>query len=320
MILHYKIDNSNLVYYPVLLNWLIERNASCIEKCIYNNYINKEFLERVNESINDILSTNSTEYILLDFSLVAHCEPRSFISYLDAFEKGTLIFYNINDEIFRFINTDLRSINHLVKYNGQVISNINGFTYFNNNNDIIKSAPLQIIRKILKCCINSDNNEYYFPSSNIYGNKYINVKNVFYNPEMYYLIIFQIAKRIETCNFRDADKLLCASYNGAVLSTLVGQLLNKEVLYIMKLGPNISFKDRELINKIESDKKYLFIGDMYCLGTEYKSAETLIKLHNASLIGGIVVAKYTLKKDNKNITSLVEIKKGDDYKYILKIK
>lgn len=134
------------------------------------------------------------------------------------------------------------------------------------------------------------------------------------------LVIYELCVIIDK-NFKtqslaenNIDYLVCVSNNGVSVATIVGQLLGIDVLYLMNLGPNLTLHDKNLIKLIVPHKKYLFIYDFICLGTEYRITKSLLQYKDCVFLGGVGVALYTnplrneSMKQNKDILiSLIDV-------------
>ena len=302
--------NGEILYVPVLQNWLSFSGTYNMQ----NNFLNNDFVNLLADKIE-----TEESIILLDFHGVFSANSRSF-ERLNKAESKRIIFYNIDDNLYGILKTDCKDLS-FKDDEKLLLASATGYLYYKENITKILEIPFAIIRKIVKESYLWDDKEYYpIDSSGVLGNKYIDIKRMFYSPSHYYLVLIKMAGTIIT-RFPDFDKLICSSFNGAIISTILGQLLNKEVLYIMKLGPNLSFRDKELIYRIEKGKKYLYIGDVVCIGTEVKMAKTLVKLNNSEIIGGVVVVRYLdpVSLDN-NILSLIEINDDDDFDYRIFVK
>jgi len=159
------------------------------------------------------------------------------------------------------------------------------------------------------------------PSSGVKVSPYINLKRLYENSKLFSYVCYQLcflttefseSKRLDDIN--DFDELVCVSYAGAVLATEIGRLLNKKVLYLMNLGPMSTLKDRNIANKIHKNKKYLFVADMSCMGTEYKLAKAILHVNRASLIGGITVVRYQKIDEIKPILDVSDYKEQFNYR------
>lgn len=304
----YSYDYKNLKYIPVLQNWFCYSGSYNL----HNNYLNNDFVEYLFKQ-----TGSDDNCYLIDFSGVFSTNSRSF-EIFNSLSNKKHIFYNLDKSLYPIIKTDCIDYKYKDDDLGILITE-NAFSFYESIKGQIQSVPINIIRRQILECVRTEKDLYPLDSSNVLGNKYVDIKQIFYKPECYYLTIIQLAKTINR-NYSNYDKIICSSFNGSVISTLIGQLLGKDTIYIMQLGPNISFRDRELIKKIEPNKRYIYIGDMICLGSEYKMAKTIVKLHNSDIVGGAVFAIYIKPTDDYKIESLVEINDGDEFDYKIIVK
>lgn len=150
-------------------------------------------------------------------------------------------------------------------------------------------------------------------SSGIYSSCYVNIKELFTKPDDYNFIIFQMVGKIAEGGEK-IDALVSTSRNGAVLANILGWLLDKKVVHCTSLGPKYAIETDTIMKEIRKGKKYLYVFDFICLGTEIKVLNALLGVRDAELVGGIGIANY-IPLDSKyaqgnvlgRMTSLVSI-------------
>lgn len=304
----------NFKYIPVSLNLLVEKNKFNL---LNGNYLSCEFLGKLFDEI----YKNGTGTYVLDMKEINLGDSRCFSRFneFESIDNIVLIFINFNEKIKDCLTYDCPS--YLI-YNdhNNIISCINGIQFFSNIIKSIHGIDLELRKYISnKISGNLIEKEQFLKSSNIYVNKYVNIKKILLSPSDNYLILFELALLIKpkTNNF---DKLICCSFNGAVIATMLGQLLSKEVVYLMNLGPTISYYNIDMVSEIINKNNYLFVADMICLGTEFNLTKTIVKLHKAELIGVACIVKYLDPAYAKCVISLVEINDGDSFDYKVFIK
>lgn len=151
-------------------------------------------------------------------------------------------------------------------------------------------------------------------SSGVYCNMYINAKRLFTDPNRYCFIIYQMICMIvqENC---EVDALISASRNGANIASVIGWLLDKKVIHCTNLGPKFSLAASSVYKDIRKNRKYIYIYDFMCLGTEAKLLNTLLSFKGAILMEGYGIANYIdLEKNSQfsvfsKIKSLVDVQK-----------
>ena len=298
----YKYDYKEFCYIPIHLNSLFYTRSGFKESMS----VNKELFNEIESNIKD----ENEKILIFDFSEILIIEQRGIGILTDIFSYKQCIITNsnklINDRIGKECNIAELNYNNGIWYfkdfkfedigclqeSSEIISNILRQFYLNPAN-----APLE---------------ETFIDSSNVFANKYLDVKKLFYKPNLNNLAIYQISKSIYINHINSFDKILSVSMNGAALGAQVGQILGKDLLLIMNLGPHLSLRDKEILNKIKKGMRYLFIGDMICMGTEIKLAKTIINLKDAKWAGGVTIFKYLEPGNRKPITSIIQIYDNDD--------
>lgn len=159
----------------------------------------------------------------------------------------------------------------------------------------------QLMRNNLKSIIESTitrwttNNEDLFndplASSGVYSDTYVDIKQLFLQSDKLGIIIFEMAKKLLP-ELHNIDALVCTSKNGAVLASLLGQLLKKKVVYCINVGPQYAIPVASLEKSFRTGKRYAYIYDFLCLGTEVKILNAFVTSRNAKLVMGIGIASY----------------------------
>lgn len=145
-------------------------------------------------------------------------------------------------------------------------------------------------------------------SSNVFANRYFNVRKIFCDYSLFHLVVFQMAwmvishvKEI-TSGF---DAFICASVNGAFLASGLSVYFKKPVIFLRNVGPQMATSDERLAERIISGKKYIYIFDFMCLGTEFQRIKMLTNIRKAKIISCIGVShyKHPLDKTNQSTAS-----------------
>lgn len=159
--------------------------------------------------------------------------------------------------------------------------------------DIIRESNNAYTKKILEALLSEDvyiDVNKYNESSNVYLSKYINIKKIYAKPDMLNYCLYGLYRYVMKHN-DEFECFVCTSNNGAVLATVLGAIFRKKVLYLLNLGPKIIINEKDLWRKIEKNKKYLYVYDILCLGTELKILNVVLNMHRAELIGGIGIGR-----------------------------
>lgn len=160
----------------------------------------------------------------------------------------------------------------------------------------VKKKNSEILWSISESLIN---NVQKLDSSCVFCNYYVNVKKLFEENENYNWIIYQLFLMIRP-RINEFDAIVCTSRNGANIACNLGWLVGKKVVYCMNLGPKFSVVKDNIQNQIKTGKKYLYIYDFICLGTEAKILNAIIGLQGAELIAGHGVSNYVCFEETKN--------------------
>lgn len=153
----------------------------------------------------------------------------------------------------------------------------------------------------------------YLESSNVYVNKYINVKSIFlhYN---YMMLVVKSLKELIKSSFKvniSEVSLLGVNNTGIVLANILSYELNLSVQSLNRLGPVYCLRDK--VDRLDqfSGKKYIFVSDVICMGGEYKMANGIVDVLGSKLIGGVCVVKirdvYRNNKEKKIFALLEDI-------------
>lgn len=155
----------------------------------------------------------------------------------------------------------------------------------------------------------------YLESSNVYVNKYINVKSLFLNRN-YMVLVIKDLKEVIKKEFKNALQelvLLGVSNNGIILANLLSFELQIPVQSLNRLGPVYCLDKKIDRNNQFSNKKYVLVSDVVCMGGEYKMAQGIVDILGATLLGGVCVVKirniYRNKIENNVFALLDDINK-----------
>jgi adenine/guanine phosphoribosyltransferase-like PRPP-binding protein len=161
----------------------------------------------------------------------------------------------------------------------------------------------------------------YLESSNVYVNKYINVKSLFLDKN-YMMLVIKDLKDLVKRRFKEylTDLvLLGVSNNGIILANLLSYELEVPVQSLNRLGPVYCLDKKVDRNNQFRNKKYVLVSDVICMGGEYKMAQGIIDILGSTLLGGVCVVQirevYRNKSEN-NILALLNningIKVGEE--------
>lgn len=138
-----------------------------------------------------------------------------------------------------------------------------------------------------------DNGNYkYIESSNIYINKFINVKSIFLHNNYTNLVIDRMKELINRFKPNNEDfSLLGVSNTGIVLAQILGKEMGISVESLNRIGPVYCLSNSKGKVRKFKNKNYLLISDVVCLGGEFRITKGILDMVGASLIGGVCVVK-----------------------------
>lgn len=149
---------------------------------------------------------------------------------------------------------------------------------------------LNRIEDIVREIVADQNHLELLASSNVYVDQYVDIKQLFMKPTDLLLTVYYMSRHLLTLN-REYDALVATSKNGAVLAGLLGRMVGKEVIYCVNVGPQYALP-AYAVEQIQPKKRYVYVYDFICLGTEAKLLYALLTSRRASLAGGIGVASF----------------------------
>ena len=132
-------------------------------------------------------------------------------------------------------------------------------------------------------------------SSNIYANRYFNAKRLLQTPTTFNAVIFQLVEKINHYTHfgeHSFDAFVCASVNGACIASAVAAIIKKPVIFLRNVGPDMTVRDKYMTERIKPGKKYVYIFDFMCMGTEYQRTKMLCALRRAHLVYCAGIAHY----------------------------
>ena len=153
------------------------------------------------------------------------------------------------------------------------------------NSRKIKQA--EIMRKTM---LRQDEEVYNLESSGLYSNCYLSIKRLFREVEEFYFIIFSLAQKIS--ELPKFDAFVTSSKNGAIIATILGDILNIKEIHLIGIGPKYSMELDGSVESIKQGKRYVYIFDFMCTGTELKIVSALINSKKGILRGAVGISRY----------------------------
>lgn len=321
------IDTNPFVIFPIAFDDICRDMDSLLEIRRNNSSIMlyRLLTETQMQLIYDyIVEHNQDEhgkYYILDLSYVDMAGDRIFDCLK---ELGNIMIINVGffPSLIGRIDEDLPG--YIKKDEGWFSSNDVYEVYEKNKNhieNIYNELEVDIVRSYTNVLKRDQiDGAHPLPSSNIYSNMYIDTAQLFYNVENYRYMIFRLLCKIcenEKNNFEKIDGFVSASRNGANLANIIGWLTGKKAIFCTDLGPKYSLTLKYFVDDIRPKKKYVYIFDFLCLGTEAKMLNAIVNVKNATLTAGYGLASYTDHGEGilRKMHSIVNLKEeGFGYK------
>lgn len=300
--MNYNFEIGGFLYIPVHLNLIYMSRDKSFSLNFYSNAL-------ADELVKFLESANIQSQILIDFEYLEGSASRVFNDFVEFFteKKKKIYFLNLNKKISKQLFELSNNSDPLIFIEKdkvialeEIVDNFfENFSSWEEFSKIIKQFKIDLLGKYIKG--KSDKGSHYLDSSNIFSNIYIDIKTLFADNELTFLASYEMAKMF-FANFKyDYDGVICVSNNGAALATIIADLLNTDAIYLFNLGPHSTIMSDDLMERIHSNKRYVFIYDFSCLGTEIKLVKTVVNLIGAKVIGSVGVSRYLDRSDKGRI-------------------
>lgn len=265
------------------------------------------------------ISDSSNEIIALDMENIVSYPTRMFSRLEKCLKK--IVFYNIeNVKVKQMLTEDLEElvwIDDTIAY------------YFDNDGQNISKMVINScektrekeVKRIVSSIVRSEEGKgQLLESSGLYSNCYVDIKKLFFNVDNYYYIVYSLAKVIsdKTLNMQ-IDAFVSASKNGAILANILGGLLDIKEVHLIGVGPKYSMELGDSVECLKQGKRYAYIFDFMCTGTELKIVSALINSKKAYLPYAAGIAKYKKEMNSCNIESMDILVDTDDLNIEYKI-
>ncbi|MBE6025112.1 MAG: hypothetical protein E7231_18380 [Cellulosilyticum sp.] len=198
----------------------------------------------------------------------------------------------IGDEIACFSNKNEKEIEEIV------------------SNDCNRIRHYEYVRIANDIMLEKSDKPYKLVSSGMYSNCYLSLKKLFTEVEDFYYVIFSLSQMVS--KYQNIDALVTSSKNGAVLATVLADLLNIKEVHLLGVGPKFSMGLGDSVECIKEGKRYLYIFDFLCTGTELKIVSALVNSKKAELKGAVGVARYSKEFDEVFQTKINDIIEADE--------
>lgn len=274
-----------------------------------NIQIDSYCIRLIKKDINDIQDHNNDYYIGINMKKIHSCSvSRAFCNFCDDITDITRVFFfglTPNTGLTKKLMEDLRlGENNFCSECGALCFEANDIISKGQLQDYLQCAKREFYKSIFSKLLIENNPPLMLSSSNIYASHYISMKSLFLHPKELGVVIFELADMLNDSKL-DYDALVCTSKNGAMIATLVGQIIGKKVVYCINLGPRFFVSQATIDRCFRKHGKYIYISDFICIGTEAKVLQTLLSSKGAQLIAGFAISNYTslTNKDLLNVGS-----------------
>jgi hypothetical protein len=304
-------------------------NRDSVEQNIYNTIsLTSPVLRSVYEDLKQ-QNIDTFDTIIIDLSSLQNAHNLDFV-----FETFFNFFFDKNKDIFiTNVSSTLYENLKLGKIESKIfrkeVVNKESILHFslNKNTSIllseISSYKSIIFQSLFEDKMNSESSYYgdkeekLSYSSDVYLDKYINVKAFIEDKPFSHFGLFLLAQKVKELFIKEEKNqyLFTMSINGSYIASILSKLLGVEVSYLDHLGPINKMYKTKLDNRILTGKHYFLVSDVICLGTETKKAESIIQYENAFVDGYITVVniKTVTRPNNKPTNFLFEINKDNNY-------
>lgn len=154
----------------------------------------------------------------------------------------------------------------------------------------------------------------YSHSSNVVLPKYINIKKFIEEKEISFLGLYLLCKKAVTLNlingFMSGNRrplLFFSSMAGSYLASVFSKLACIDMVFINHLGPKKKLYRELHKEQLLSDRDYLIISDVVCLGAEIERAKTLIEHVGGKLKGILSVVFVEVVSDRPKTNEIHEV-------------
>lgn len=245
---------------------------------------------------------DKTKFLVLDFINISNCVTNllPILSEIISNFKGVKLL-NIKQLLIDKIRLDIYSNNE--KHLFEIIDGYKFFTEFHLNLETNyateNTKEEDYFNEAFSAFISQNTtsaNKIPNYSSSVYLNKYIDVKKMISSSQSFFLYcLYKLSFKLKNHkdwleNTTNKPILVCQNINSSYIASIISSFLNLDVLILDKLGP-INNLYNNLNEKIISDKNYLVVSDVVCLGTEVKIAKNLIEYSGGSYIGNISIVR-----------------------------
>lgn len=294
-------------------------------------YFTSELTVGTVNQLADDLQNLDINTIVIDFSLLedvhnCHAEFRMIIDYF--LDK------NIEFSLIRISSTLYSKLNmHLLK----LIENINetaecglfvvSYKFDSNRIGVLEGFDSKIysiysneLQERIKTKYLVPNDKKYSDSSKVELPKYINIKLYIEDKDISYYGLYLLCKKsinngyIPNLNQSKRPIVFFQSIQGAYLASIFSKIGVLDMAYLDHIGP-VNHIYRTILNSsIKSQRDYILISDVICMGTEIQIAKNIIEYEDSKVIANISIVNVMVidKLPKIPVLSLFELNKENN--------
>lgn len=285
------VEKNNICYIPMDANIFLSVSRDYGQKMKYSKEysITDSFFIELDTFI--FSNRDKWDFIALDMNNISSAPSRKFALFLVYLDK--LVMYNINNNrIQSILKEDLPEAkwkeNNI--FPSSVINDISlqmEITTIGSN--VKQMKQIEIVNSLA----NKSDKLYLLESSGLYSNYYINIKQLFLDVENFQFIIYSLASILaKNKEQMKIDALVTSSKNGAIIAYILSGILDIKEVHLIGVGPKYAMEIGDAIECIRPGKRYAYVYDFMCTGTESKIVSALINSKKAYMPYAIGIAKY----------------------------
>lgn len=251
-----------------------------------------------------IIACKEDEIVAIDMKGVASYPTRLFSKLEKNLSK--IVFFNVErDKVQRQLTEDLDNLDWIDDTVGFYSEKTDWEIKTLLESYCANARRKEIKRIVNQISLNENGRIQYLDSSGLYSNCYVDIKKLFINVNDYYYILFCLAEKVSMqIQKRQIDAFISSSKNGAIIANILGGMLDIKEIHLLGVGPIYSMELGDSLESIKKGKKYAYIFDFMCTGTELKIASALVNSKRAYLDYAAGIAKYKRKEESTNIDTI----------------
>jgi len=295
----FYLEDANLVIIDLALNIFRFRQMYRSSEFSFDTAImlNPEWVDKLRRELSSLRKERPDAWIGINMEFIHSCQDSGAFTCFTRDIQGTskIFFYNIlpDSVLLDRLNSDLQLSGTVPEFDRE-----NGILHLAKPEGVdgksltkqCEKAVLARLKDSVKGLISPQDPPDLLASSSVYVDHYVDAKRLFMQPDELYLIVYYMSSYLSKID-QDYHGLVASSKNGAVLAALLGKMTGKQVIYCVNVGPQYALP-ADAAEQIQPGKRYVYVCDFICLGTEVKLLHALMSNRRAALVNGIGIANY----------------------------